>query len=105
MVAIQLYAVDSDIATAHTDRKTSLFALENQNLETENEIEDEVREDPEGEPTFRDRVRQRRGGGTGTWAEKKPKDIRIEDVRVLDVGEDNLPEEPPVNEIRVETGL
>lgn len=106
MLAVQLYVVDSK-KIAQTDPKNSLLAQEDRDIETEEMIEDEkVRQDHErGESTFRDRVRQRRGGGTGTWEEKKPKDIKIEDVRTPDPGVDNLPAEPPVNEIRVETEL
>ena len=106
VMAIQFYVVEPKVAMAQTNESAS-EELENGQTEKEAqylETEDErIREEHQrGEPTYRDRVRQRRGGGTGTLEEKRPEGIRIEDVRSPDVGEGNLPAEPPINEVKIE---
>lgn len=94
MLAVQLYVWDSR-AVAQTEGNASeeffyegdeQFENEDQYIETDDE---EVREDHE------------RGERTGAFEEKKPEGVRIEPERSPRDGEDNLPAQPPADEIEI----
>ena len=120
-LAIQFYVVESRVhlrktkvpardrwsksVVAQTDNNASeeFFNRGDEQMEKEYEYienDEKANGDNQGEQTNRDRVLQT-SGEAGGLEEKKTEGVRIEDVQAPDIGEDNLPAEPPVDEAEV----
>ena len=93
VLAVQFYVVDSKPVVAQIDDNASEdLDVENGQIERKAEYlktDDGIREDY-------------RTGRIGTPEEKQPEGVRIEEFRLRDVGENNLPAEPPENAIEFE---
>ena len=92
---IAIAQVDENASEEFFDRRNEEMEKEAQYLENENTSQDNRRENINRE------IRQR-DAEAKPLEEKKLEGAKIEDIRSPDVGEDNLPAEPPVNEVEVE---
>ena len=106
MLAIQLYVLDSkSLAQTEENASEEFFNEGDEQLENEAQYletdDEEVREDRErGERTFEDRIHHPQE--PEPLEEKKPEGVRIEEDRSPRDGEDNLPAQPPADEIKIE---
>ena len=100
IIAIQFYVVEPKATIAQIDENASEEFFNRGN----EEIEQEARY-LENQNTSQDNINReirQRDTEVKPLEKKKREGLRIEDVRSRDVGEDNLPAEPPVNEFKIE---
>ena len=106
VLAIQFFVVEPRATMAQTDENASEEFFDRGNEEMEKEAQyletndENTSQDNRGEENSDREIRQREAE-IEPLEEKKPEGQRIEDVRSRDIGEDNLPAEPPVNEFKI----
>lgn len=105
VVAIKFYIVKPRTAIAQVDENASEEFFDRGNEEMEQEAQyletDDENTSQDNRRQNIDREIRQRESEAKPLEERKPEGIRIEDVRSPDVGEDNLPAEPPVNEFKI----